>query len=107
MEVAQDSLAPSLTSGRVLLRTPVPSRPAAVFRTSICNGMSPGWVGYCVPLSAPSEGELLSLHWLPIVLLQAELWKCISPGRELAPLREGRRWGPGLAKPTRTPPPRG
>lgn len=36
-------------------------------------GCPTGWVGYFVPLSALSEGELLSLRWFPIVLLQADL----------------------------------
>ena len=38
------------------------------------------------------EQELLSLHWDPIVLLQARPVECTIPGMKHAPLKQGRRW---------------
>ena len=55
-----------------------------------------GWMSYFVPLG---EGELLSLCGDPIIFA-ASLLKCNIVGMEHVPLKEGNRWGPGLAYPT-------
>ena len=36
------------------------------------------------------EGEILSLHWDPVVPLQWSLLKCAIPGMQHAPLKTGR-----------------
>lgn len=61
-----------------------------------------GRVSYFPPLG---EGEILTLPWSAVVLLQAEPMKCTILGMEQELLKVGRRQELGLAYPTPCPSP--
>ena len=113
-KLQETAIVPTLVVSQhaMLLRTPSPTTPGkGVIYWKLQWDVLLGWMSYFTPLG---EGELLSLHWDPTVLLQARLLRCSMPETEHSPLKEGTRWGSRsgishppvhLLMPDRLPPP--